>query len=75
MGEVDDLGRLVDHHQAQRDERVDRPDGDAIQRQLQNLDGLVTHVRRAGRGFPPWIAAFSASEWRVAVYSSFTQVT
>jgi hypothetical protein len=49
MREVQHLGGLVGQHQAQRDQRVDRADGHAVDRQLRDLSEFLAHAGRALR--------------------------
>ncbi|WP_416896987.1 MAG: hypothetical protein ACMVY4_15930 [Minwuia sp.] len=59
LGEVDRVGRLVDEHEAQRDEGVHQPDQRAVDRGFQKIpDGKHVHGKRSSpRPLPEWSGA------------------
>jgi len=57
LGEIDRVGRLVDQHEAERDQRIHEPDHDAVGQQHQReLPFKIRHVSR-----PPYSAATGAA--------------
>src|SRR5262249_60114836 len=67
LGEVDQLGGLVDEDEAEGDEAVDAPDGEAVQGELQ--DGVQNDPPAPVAGTPPAAATLSRRDGNGGGYS------
>ena len=54
LGEIDHVGRAKDQHEAERDERIDRADADALEEELEDeIHERAYLTAAANLAFPP----------------------